>query len=1157
MIWPLELGTNDDWPRATRLRRMHTRAFTAVNQFHSGTGVGDAITSDMLAMQRALRRAGFRSRIFAEYIVPELQDCIEPLRYYEGDPDALLIVHHSMGISCLEHILRLPDRKVLKYHNITPPHLLHNQYLRAYSELGREQLSAYKNAVEVALGDSDFNRRELVELGFRYTGTLPIFYTPSTLTSEPEDALVTGTLRGSFNILFVGRICANKAQLELVRIFHRYLTAYDRNARLFLVGAADGEEYVTQVRDTIASLGLTDAVVLPGKVSNAELAAYYRGCDVLACVSEHEGFCVPLLEAMSFDLSIVAYNAAAVPETLAGAGVLLDGRDPELWSRVFHELRINAEFKAAVIAGQRKRLESFRLGESTQKLLEVIDALGGSPPIDRSRPTLQIQGPFETTYSLAIINRYLAEALDSANSEFDISIYCTEGPGDYPPDQKALNRLPHARWLWQKSAMLNGAPDLVIRNLYPPRVHDMPGQRNFLYFFWEDSLIARDWAENFNRYLDAVLVPTRFVETVLRDSGVTRPIYVVGNGVAENLFSPVPAEKRRLSSKSFAFLNISSGFPRKGIDVLLRAYFEEFTGDDDVCLVLKTFPNPHNDIAQQLAGWRKAVPNPPECIHIDRDHAHEEMHAFYDSADCLVHPARGEGFGMPIAEAMARQIPTIVSAHGGQLDFCSPETSFLVPCTLVPSKSHLNVPGAVWAEPHAATLRRHMRFVFEHRDSPEVRRKVERAYANIEKNFRWATVAERVREAVGAELGQSRTKLAMVSTWDAKCGIAEYSRYFIEGIHAASRQIAVEVLASPGDAVWPATDVPSTVCWNLRPEWDLSALRAAVLGNGCEVVHFQFNFGFFDLDELALTIRELKSAGKRVVITFHRTADLVQDDRFISLRSIADALRQASLLLVHNDIDRERLASFGISDNVAVLPHGNVVFPQIVRGLRKAWGIPFDPVIGTFGFLFPHKGMLELLQALSILRQDYPNAGLMAQCALHRDPTSANFEQIVRRRIDELGLGEHVMLSTAFVEPAEAAVFLQLTDIVVLPYHSSTESSSAAVRFALSAGRPVITTAGSIFSDVAACTYQIPSNQPAELARAIKTVLDHPALREGLSSRARGYAEASSWPQVGRQYLALLKECEARETSPPISSTPRWPASAAVGSSAGPSSPRR
>ena len=1118
----------------------YQRAFTAVNQFHSGTAVGDAVTGDMLAMQRALTQAGFQSRIFAEHVTPALQDRIERLDGYNGDPDSLLIVHHSFGINCLERVLQLPDRKILKYHNITPPHLLSNPHLKAYAELGREQLAAYRQAVEIALGDSDYNRRELVEMGFRYTETLPIFYTPSTLIGESPDKSVTRGLRSSFNVLFVGRLCPNKSQLELVRIFHRYLEEGEPSARLFLVGSADGcEEYLAEIRDEIARLRLTEAVVLPGKVSNAELAAYYRGCDVLACVSEHEGFCVPLLEAMSFELPVVAYAAAAVPETLGGAGILLDSRNPELWSQVFHELRTNQQFKTEVIAGQRRRLDSFRIEDSGRKLLEIIGGLGCSAPTDSSRPTLQIQGPFETSYSLALINRHLAEALDLASPEFDTSIYCTEGPGDYPPNQEELKRLPHARWLWQKSSMLNGAPEVVIRNLYPPRVHDVPGARNFLYFFWEDSLIPRDWAESFNRSLDGVLSPTRFVEKVLRDSGVNIPIHIVGAGVAERFFSSWPVAKPRLGSKSFAFLSVGSGFPRKGIDVLLRAYFEEFTDDDDVCLILKTFPNIHNDIAQQLARRRGVTSNPPEVIHIDLDLPQDELDALYDSANCLVHPARGEGFGLPIAEAMARRLPTIVSAYGGHLDFCSSETSFLVPCTLEASQSHLNVPNAVWAEPDLATLREHMRFVFEHHDGSEVQGKVERAYTNIEQNFRWANVAQRVQDAIDAKIPHPRTKLAMVTTWDAKCGIAEYSRYFIEGIREASPDLDTEVLASPGDAVWPPMDVPSTVCWDLRPARDLSGLRGAVLRNGYEIVHFQFNFGFFELDELGLTISELKRAGKRVVITFHSTADLVQDNRLITLRSIAGSLRQADLLLVHSEVDRERLARFGLSENLELLPHGNVVFPQMRSGLRTEWSIPFDPVIGTFGFLLPHKGLLELLEAVTILQRDYPNIGLMAQSALHRDPISASFEQVVRRRIDELQMRERVLLSTEFVEPAEASVFLQLTDCIVLPYQSSAESSSAAVRFALGAGRPVITTASAIFSDVAECTYQIPSNEPQEVATAIKDVFTDPALAHSLSLRARAYTEAASWARVGRLYLQMLERSAQRSMSAvPLEATP-------------------
>ncbi len=1097
--------------------------FAAVNQFHSGTALGDAVTNDMLEIQRALRSAGFHSEIFAEHLAPGFEDRIQPLSSYAGNPSSLLIVHHSMGFDCQDQVLALPDRKILKYHNITPAEYLPNQFLREYARKGRDQLRAYREHVELAVGDSEFNRRELIDLGYRYTDVLPIFVRPSLLLDEIPDKATTRKLNKTFNLLFVGRICTNKKQVDLVHIFDTYRRKYDPDARLLLVGTWAGyEEYAAEVRAHIARRRLDDVVSLTGRVSAAELAAYYRSSGVLVCASEHEGFCVPLLEAMSFDLPIIAFAAAAVPETLGKAGILLDSKHPELWCEAIEELRRNQPFRASVIDKQRQRLAEMGLENARSKLLEIVNGLDQGSPIRVSKPTIQVQGPFETSYSLAVVNRHLALALDQVG-DFDVSIFCTEGPGDYTPKEADLLDKPTAKWLWRKSQMLSQRPDVVIRNLYPPRVHDAPGKRNLLYWAWEDSLIPGDWVADFNRHIDAVLAPSRHVERVMLDSGLTVPTTVVGEGVDERFFRLPAAAPRASAQRSFTFLHISSGFPRKGVDVLLRAYFTEFRSADRVCLVIKTFPNVHNDVADQLAAWRAKTPDSPHYVHIDRDMTPEEMEELYISADCLVYPTRAEGFGLPIAEAMAQKLPVIVTGYSGHMDFCSQETAFLLAYELVPSESHLGVPGAKWAEPSGKDLRAHMRFVYENPTSEEIRRRVEAAYSNVAENVRWSRVAKRVSEVVSAEA----PRLAMVTSWDARCGIAEYSRYFIEALQQKRPRMEIEVLSSPGEGLWPGYPVRSEVCWSNRPQTDLGQVRLQVLSNRFDVVHFQFNFGFFDLHELAFTIAELQGAGVKVVITFHSTADLWEDDtngkRLISLRDIARPLRSADLLLVHSATDEQRLAAFGVSGNVQLLPHGNVAFLPEESSLRNTWGITFDPVISTFGFLLPHKGIIELLQALKLLRKDFPGLGLLAQAALHRDHVSREFEATVRQTIEQLGLSSSVLLSTDFVSPEEAALFLQLSDIVVLPYKKSAESSSAAVRFALATGRPVITTGAAIFGDVAASTFQVTSNDPEELAVGIRAVLTDHVLANDLAEKARRQVEATSWGRVAEDYLAFLQ----------------------------------
>ena len=241
------------------------------------------------------------------------------------------------------------------------------------------------------------------------------------------------------------------------------------------------------------------------------------------------------------------------------------------------------------------------------------------------RPTLQLQGPFETSYSLAATNRALATGL-ARSGLFDVSIYATEGPGDYTPADADLAAHPESTALYDARGSAP-FPDVVIRQMFPPRVDDSPGGMTFQYFAWEESRVPPEYVADFNRHLDGIGATSRFVADVLRDSGVVVPITVVRNGVVEPPRGSIDGVEELRDLRGFRFVHISSAFPRKGVDLLLGAYFDAFTGDDDVTLVLKTHPNPHNVAGDQLAALRAAHPNPPDVRWIDRDLEPEQVGA--------------------------------------------------------------------------------------------------------------------------------------------------------------------------------------------------------------------------------------------------------------------------------------------------------------------------------------------------------------------------------------------------------------------------------------------------------------------------------------------------------------------------------------------------
>jgi glycosyltransferase involved in cell wall biosynthesis len=244
--------------------------------------------------------------------------------------------------------------------------------------LGRQELRSLAGRVDLALGDSDFNRRELEELGFARTGVMPIAVNLERITEAPRRPALEKILGdGLINMLFVGRIVPNKRIEDHIRLAELYKRYVDSYYRFIFVGRCDGlPRYYAQVRALIAEFKmLPDRFWFTGPVPDDDLAAFYRWADVYVSLSEHEGFCVPLLEAMAADVPVLAYAAGAVPETLGGAGMLFEPKDLELAAEMLGTLVYDRPVRDRVIAGQRRRLQDFspaRIEASLMRALQQV-----------------------------------------------------------------------------------------------------------------------------------------------------------------------------------------------------------------------------------------------------------------------------------------------------------------------------------------------------------------------------------------------------------------------------------------------------------------------------------------------------------------------------------------------------------------------------------------------------------------------------------------------------------------------------------------------------------------------------------------------------------------------------------------------------------------
>jgi glycosyltransferase involved in cell wall biosynthesis len=340
----------------------------SIYQLVAGFRSGDAISNAALLMRDVFRGWGCRSEILVQRssVTPDLRDDTLPLEAAEKlGPDDIVILHLSIGHRINLLFPELKCKKVIVYHNITPAKYfsLLNQSIAKDLEEGRRHLKRLVGVADLNLADSNYNASELVEAGY---GDVKVFPLPinidSLLHTEKDPDTLVKLDDGSPNILFVGRIAPNKKLDDLLKVMF-YLTKIEPRARLVHIGSEAGTEmYFSMLQAQVNALGLKKASVrfmcgVPQHVLNT----CYATADVFLCMSEHEGFCAPLIEAMLHQVPVLSLASAAIPETLGGAGVLFSAPpDYLLIAETVAEVLRNQTLRSQIIARQNKRLDAFR-----------------------------------------------------------------------------------------------------------------------------------------------------------------------------------------------------------------------------------------------------------------------------------------------------------------------------------------------------------------------------------------------------------------------------------------------------------------------------------------------------------------------------------------------------------------------------------------------------------------------------------------------------------------------------------------------------------------------------------------------------------------------------------------------------------------------------
>lgn len=731
-----------------------------------------------------------------------------------------------------------------------------------------------------------------------------------------------------------------------------------------------------------------------------------------------------------------------------------------------------------------------------------------------------VAGHILGSYSLAIINRMLAKTLDASFPDQvrflpieTVPIGHTEG---VPADDKPL----------MIELSTRTAPDpsteVVISHHYPVVIPEGDYRLMMALFFWEESAVPEHTVQRLAKSFDAIISPARTVTNALLDSGLSIPIATIGQPVDIEPYAAL-VSGRRPRGNEIRFLHVSSCFKRKGVDVLLEAWAKAFTSLDPVRLVIKTFPNPHNDVEQQLAELTKRYPDLAKVEIFNQDVEQQELLQFYADADVMVLPSRGEGYNLPALEAMASGLPLIVTGHGGQRDFCSMQEARLVDYRFARSESHVSGHHSLWVEPDVADLVAALQEQADPGQSSVIEDRRLRAIAAAAREsdktawlHRYTAVVEDLLHASNRETA----RIAWISTWGVQCGIAQYSQYLIDHFSPVTQReltVICDDRTAPRlvsqirhHSVWPVENVPK-----------IDSILDAVGEIEAEAVVIQHQDGLISWDQLGRMALDERLAGKVTVIILHNPGNIVLAGPG-EIMLLLEGLGKLTRVLVHNVADMNFLLSMGLKHNVGLLPHG--AFARDQAPWPKRFGLQDTPIIGCHGFFFRHKGIDKLIRAAALLRQEWPNLKLRLINA--QFPGEGHEAYVTECKVLARTLGlydDAIEWHQDFMPIEQVNDLLAGCDIITLPYSESSDSASGAVRVSLASMVPLVATRVKIFAELGDAAAWADSNEPEELAEVIAALLRSPEKRRTVQAAMHEWLSAHDWNRVAGTLEGMIQ----------------------------------
>ncbi|MGT2446631.1 glycosyltransferase family 4 protein (plasmid) [Ensifer adhaerens] len=726
------------------------------------------------------------------------------------------------------------------------------------------------------------------------------------------------------------------------------------------------------------------------------------------------------------------------------------------------------------------------------------------------------------TYSLAIINRSVAGALEQAYpGNVRIQAVETIPVSDFSSlegtDRELVEKL-------AKQVRPVGRREVAICQHYPI-IEPPEADLSLSLLAWEETRLPKQIVDALNANYQGVIAPARSVEKALADSGVRIPIGTIGQPTQSlAYYVDTPRVLRRADQGTMTFLHISSCFPRKGVDVLLRAWQRAFRKYDSVRLIIKTFPNPHNTIESDVSILRVSDKGSAAIEVINQDLNEAEMLDLFKQADAMVLPTRGEGFNLPALEAMLAGVPLIVTGHGGHMDFCSDQNSRLLGYDFARAESHVADRLSLWVNPNEDDLVHALRERVDEACYHQIQDRAARARETALQVADWSAWTDRLDEWLETvQQPPERPRIAWLSTWDVQCGIAQYSSFLIEAMSPEAREETIVLC----DSRTKRTSDPGVVpCWSVQQNGLNEAVLPKVVSANAEVIVLQHQDGLISWRELAGFANDPRVRSRTSIFILHNPRGLLvpsPEERDY----VVSALRNVDRLLVHSVADVNLLKQFGLVDNVTLFPHGASKGHARARSAVEI--INRSPIIGCHGFFFYHKGIEKLVSAVAQLRQQWPGIKLRLLNARFPDPVSDAAIHSCRELVARLGLENAIEWYLDFLPVSEIQAKLADCDLIVLPYEQSQDSASGAARIALSSYSPVVATDVNIFAEFKGVVDMVPNNDPGLLASRIDELLRHPNERLRIQTQADEWLSSHGWQPTSERlediiYAQMLKK---------------------------------